>query len=90
MTKATSWSVADETRRDRPHLLRRASAKEILVTLLFILFALIFICRARGDENPSPSRETRPVEIVSASATHSASHWCLSLGWRWKIIMRQA
>lgn len=65
---------ANETTRGQSHLRRRASVTEILVTLGIILFALIFICKARGDERSHSPPVTRPVEILSTNADLRASH----------------
>ena len=51
-----------------PRLLgRRASATEILVAIGIVLFALIFICKARGAEYSPAPPEAQHHEIVMRS-----------------------
>jgi hypothetical protein len=57
---------------------RRASVIELLVALGIIIFALVFICTARGDEtSPSPTLtpepETRSVAIKSVERAVAAN-----------------
>ncbi len=51
-----SSRVAGHATKDSQLLGSHASAMEILVALGIVLFALIFICKARGDEySPAPT-----------------------------------
>lgn len=73
---------ANETTRGQSHLRRRASVTEILVTLGIMLFALIFICKARGDEisfspNLTAQTETTSAEIESIESAVSTNSFVI-------------